>query len=107
MHHRAGRLLPALLLLLAGVSGAQAQPAELPDRPVRMVMTGSAGGGTDAPSRLVAQIISEAVGRTVVVEPMPSGGGVVAVTTVARAKPDGATILSATSAIMTLSLIHI
>jgi tripartite-type tricarboxylate transporter receptor subunit TctC len=101
MRHRAGRLLPALLLL-AGITTAQAQPAELPDRPIRMVMTGAAGGGTDAPSRLVAQLISEAVGRTVVVEPMPSGGGVVAVTTAARAKPDGATILSATSAIVTL-----
>ena len=88
------------LLALCLAAGAQAQDAA--DRPIRMVMTGAAGGGTDAPSRLVAQLIGEALGRTVVVEPMPSGGGVVAVTTVARAKPDGNTILSATSAIITL-----
>ena len=91
-----------LLAVLAGFAAPAVLAEELPDRPIRMVMTGSAGGGTDAPSRLVAQLISEAVGRTVVVEPMPSGGGVVAVTTVARAKPDGMTILSATSAIITL-----
>ncbi len=92
------RALFALLLLAAP---ALAQPV-LPDRPIRMIMTGAAGGGTDAPSRLVAGLMSEALGRTVVVEPMPSGGGVVAVTTVARARPDGMTILSATSAIITL-----
>ncbi len=81
---------------------AAAQTITLPDRPIRMIMTGAAGGGTDAPSRLIASILQDAVGRTVVVEPMPSGGGVVAVTTVARARPDGMTILSATSAVITL-----
>lgn len=94
------RMMLRVMCVLGLAMPAMAQT--LPDRPIRMIMTGSAGGGTDAPSRLVAQIISEAVGRTVVVEPMPSGGGVVAVTTVARARPDGMTILSATSAIVTL-----
>jgi tripartite-type tricarboxylate transporter receptor subunit TctC len=95
-----GMLVVHLLAALGLAAPAVAQP--LPDRPIRMVMTGAAGGGTDAPARLIAQLIAEAVGRTVVVEPMPSGGGVVAVTTVARARPDGMTILSATSAIITL-----
>jgi tripartite-type tricarboxylate transporter receptor subunit TctC len=95
------RLLLAALLL-AGPAFAQAPAPLLPDRPIRMIMTGAAGGGTDAPSRLIAQVLQEALGRSVVVEPMPSGGGVVAVTTVARARPDGMTLLSATSAIVTL-----
>ena len=94
------RILLHALLTLGLAMPAAAQT--LPDRPIRMINTGAAGGGTEAPARLIAQIISEAVGRTVVVEPMPSGGGVVAVTTVARARPDGMTILSATSAIITL-----
>ncbi len=100
------RALIVATLLLAMPAAAQDLAAQaqrlLPDRPIRMIMTGSAGGGTDAPSRLVAQLMQEQLGRVVVVEPMPSGGGVVAVTTVARARPDGMTILSATSAIITL-----
>jgi tripartite-type tricarboxylate transporter receptor subunit TctC len=96
------RLLPGLLATLLALPAWAQNAVTLPDRPIRMVMTGSAGGGTDAPSRLIAGLIQEAVGRTVVVEPMPSGGGVVAVQTVARARPDGMTILSATSAIVTL-----
>lgn len=91
-----------LLLGLALLAAAPAWAQTLPDRPIRMIMTGAAGGGTDAPSRLVAGLMQEVLGRVVVVEPMPSGGGVVAVTTVARAPRDGMTILSATSAIMTL-----
>ncbi len=105
------RALLALLLLAAPAFAQPVLPAAerqtlLPDRPIRMIMTGAAGGGTDAPSRLVAGLMQEILGRTVVVEPMPSGGGVVAVTTVARARPDGMTILSATSAIMTLPYIE-
>lgn len=92
----------AIALACLALAAPAAAQAPLPDRPIRMVMTGPAGGGTDAPSRLVAGLVGEALGRTVVVEPMPSGGGVVAVTTVARARPDGMTILSATSAIITL-----
>jgi tripartite-type tricarboxylate transporter receptor subunit TctC len=89
-------------LLALGAAFPAAAQVTLPDRPIRMINTGPAGGGTEGPARLIAQIIGEAVGRTVVVEPMPSGGGVVAVTTVARARPDGMTLLSATSAIITL-----
>jgi len=102
------RLLSARLMLVALAQFALAQfaagqPAPvLPDRPIRMIMTGAAGGGTDAPSRLIASKLAEALGRTVVVEPLPSGGGVVAVQTVSRARPDGMTMLSATSALVTV-----
>ena len=96
------RLFLALAACLLALPAVAQNAVTLPDRPIRMVLTGAAGGGTDAPARLVAGLIQEAVGRTVVVEPMSSGGGVVAVQTVARARPDGSTILSATSAILTV-----
>jgi tripartite-type tricarboxylate transporter receptor subunit TctC len=69
-----------------------AQAAEYPLRPVRLVVVAS-GGAADILARLVGGYLSSVWGKQVVVDPRPGGSGVVAAQIVARAEPDGYTLL--------------
>lgn len=87
------RLLPAALVTLtAAVPQALAQD-NYPNRPIRMVVAIPAGSGTDTVARLIAQGLSERLGRQVVVENRPGAGTIIGNETVAKAKPDGYTLL--------------
>ena len=57
----------ALMAVLAAAS-AQAQTAKYPDRPIKMVVGFTAGGGTDVVARILSQKMSETLGQTVLVE---------------------------------------
>jgi len=63
-----------------------------PDRPVKIIVPYSAGGGTDLVARLVAEAFASAFGQSFVVENQPGAGGTIGVANVARAKPDGYTL---------------
>ena len=76
-------------LLLAGAVGA----AEFPTRPVSVIVPFAAGGPTDTMARLMAQQFQAVLKQTVVVENAPGAGGTVGVDKVARASPDGHTVL--------------
>ena len=80
----AGAALPAL---------AQTQQ-KFPSKPIRLVVAFTAGGQTDTIARMIGQKMSENWGRPVVVDNRPGGGGVLAAGTVAKAAPDGHTLLS-------------
>jgi tripartite-type tricarboxylate transporter receptor subunit TctC len=67
--------------------------SQYPTGPIKMMVPFSAGGPTDTVARLTARAMSKTIGETVVVENRASAGGVVGVELVARAKPDGYTIL--------------
>jgi len=78
--------------------GATAQPAWVPDRPIRLIAPFAAGGASDIFSRLVAEELSPLLGQQVVVENRTGAGGSVGTEAVARARPDGLTLLMASQA---------
>jgi len=91
------------LFVLAAFSAVATVPAvatesdSFPDRPVTIVVPFGAGGGTDVLGRILAERMSEGLGQPVVVENRPGAGGSIGTAVVAKAKPDGYTILLATS----------
>lgn len=78
----------ATMLGLAGAANAA-----WPDRPISLVIPYSAGGPTDVVARLLAVPMGQSLGQTVIVENTVGAGGTLAPARVARAKPDGNTIL--------------
>lgn len=93
---------PAILaaaLLLLGAMPAQAQrPAAeaFPNRPIRMLIPYTPGGPTDVVGRLLAQRLQETLGQQFVIDNRSGGSGAIATEIVARANPDGYTMLLAT-----------
>jgi len=95
---RSGRLamvLPAAWLLAALASPATAET--YPARAVTIVIPFAAGSQTDTATRIVAQYMQDALGQPFVVENKAGAGGLIAASTVARAKPDGYTLLLTTN----------
>jgi tripartite-type tricarboxylate transporter receptor subunit TctC len=84
-----------VLIALAGLLFASAgQGAETwPSKPVRLVVPFSAGGSADTLGRVFARVLSETLGQQVYVENRPGAGGVTASAQVARAEPDGYTLV--------------
>jgi tripartite-type tricarboxylate transporter receptor subunit TctC len=88
------RSVGAALLAAASLSAlAQAYPA----RPVKLLVPFAAGGVADITARVVSQEMSTAMGQQVLVENRPSAGGIVASEAVAKAEPDGYTLLFLTN----------
>ncbi|REF72074.1 Bug family tripartite tricarboxylate transporter substrate binding protein [Paracoccus versutus] len=79
-----------------GLAGAAA--AEYPDRPITLVIPFAAGGSTDVVGRIVAERMSQELGQQVIVQNVGGAGGSLGAAQVAKADPDGYTILMATVA---------
>lgn len=97
MTRRAGLAL-GFGVLAAFASGASAAAADFPDRAITMVVPFAAGGSTDVVARIVAQKMSEDLGQQVIVQNVAGAGGNLGAANVARAEPDGYTILMGTVA---------
>jgi tripartite-type tricarboxylate transporter receptor subunit TctC len=92
------RLAIAALLALAavqvpGVASAQTQTQAWPSRPITIVVSFGAGGTADILARMIGDELSTALGQPVVIENKPGAGGNLGAQTVARATPDGYTLL--------------
>ena len=90
-----------VLLLLAAASSASAQT--YPDRPVRILVPYSPGGITDIAARVVGAKLSEYWGHQVVVENRSGGNGLIAMSAVVKADPDGYTLVMASGGDVSLN----
>lgn len=81
---------------------AQTAAQAWPSRPITWVVPFGAGGVTDIASRRIAELLRARLGQTVVVENRPGAGGIIGTEFVARAQPDGYTVLYASGGPMTI-----
>jgi tripartite-type tricarboxylate transporter receptor subunit TctC len=94
----------AALLALAGPSAAFAQANAYPTKPVRLLVPFAPGGGADVTVRPFVQKLGERLGQSVIYENRGGAGGVLAGETVARASPDGYTLLLGAVSVMTVTV---
>jgi tripartite-type tricarboxylate transporter receptor subunit TctC len=88
-------LLAAALAAMSGLAQAQ---QKFPTKPIRFVVPFSPAGGTDTLTRIIAQKMSENWGQAVVIENRTGAGGTIGTSIVAKATPDGHTLLTSSSA---------
>lgn len=97
---------PALALVLF-VSGTPVMGADAaknyPNRPIRMLMPNAPGSSTDTLGRVVANKLGEVLGQQVVVDNRPGAGGIIGMEIAKTANADGYTIISASSAAMSIA----
>lgn len=91
------------LLALLGVGQAFAQGSTYPNKPLRWVVPFAPGGGTDLVARPIAQRLSDRLGQSILIDNRGGGGGVIAGEIVARAVPDGYTMLVGAVGVMTVN----
>ncbi|HVL57468.1 MAG TPA: tripartite tricarboxylate transporter substrate-binding protein, partial [Burkholderiaceae bacterium] len=86
----------AALIVIAGLAcsaSAAGQTGSFPERPIHIVVPFTAGGNVDIVARTVAQGLSEQLKQNVVVENKPGANAIIGAEFVARAAPDGYTLL--------------
>jgi tripartite-type tricarboxylate transporter receptor subunit TctC len=94
---------PAVLLALLVTGPALAQSGAYPNKPIRWVIPFAAGGGTDMIARPIAQKLSERLGQPITYDNRGGGSGLIAGEIVARAAPDGYTLLIPTVSVMAVN----
>ena len=83
----------SMCVLVAVCAAAPASAQSYPTRAVRLVVPFGAGGGTDNLARIIEPLVSKALGQALVIENRPGGGSVIGMDAVAKAAPDGYTLV--------------
>src|SRR5258708_5532702 len=91
-------------VLMAGIGVVDAQ--QWPTRPIRVVSPFPAGSASDTTSRIVLDQISQLLGRPMVIESRPGAGGRLGFAEVAKAEPDGYTLVTSSSAMGSGVVLH-
>ena len=91
------------LAMATVLNASHAQAQNWPTRPVTMVVPYAAGGPIDTIGRIMAQRLSEVLGQTVIVENIGGAGGMTGAARVAKAAPDGYTLLMSGSAVLAIN----
>lgn len=82
----------ATLAILASATLAFGQ-SDYPNRPITLIVPFSAGGNADNSSRIIARLLTDKLGQTVVIDNKPGANGIVGMEIAAAAKPDGYTMI--------------
>lgn len=102
------RILATVLKLVVGLGVAQAAVAQqdYPSQPIKLVVPYSAGGGTDGVARILAKELREVLNQSVIVENKPGAGATIGHDHVARAKPDGYTLIVSANTLAVFDLMY-
>jgi tripartite-type tricarboxylate transporter receptor subunit TctC len=95
------RILALSLLCAVGMTSGAALAADYPERPIHWVVPYPPGGTTDVIARNVAQTVSQILGQPIVVDNRAGAGGQLAMNSVAKATPDGYTLLVSDASLAT------
>lgn len=99
-------LLSAFFILFAHAPGSEARAQDYPQRAITIVVGAAAGGSSDTASRVISDRLSQALGQQIVIENVPGAGGMTASARVARAEPDGYTLLMQQTGLVTLPALY-
>ena len=98
-----GRILSALSIAAAAVMPGGVQAQEWPQRNITLIIPFAAGGPVDTIGRILGQSLADGLGQQVVIENAGGAGGMIGAARVAKAEPDGYTMLLAGSAVLALN----
>src|SRR5436853_81693 len=94
------------LVVAVLLAACEAAAQSYPSRPLRLVVGFAAGGGSDIPSRKLAERLQPRLGQPVVVENRPGAGAAIAAQAVAQAEPDGYTLYAAGGSVTVLRIFN-
>jgi len=98
------RVLAAVAVVITAAVAAEAQ--QWPTRPIRVISPFAAGSASDTVGRVVTDQVAQNLGQPMVIEVRPGAGGTLGFAQVARADPDGYTLVTSSSSMATESVLH-
>ncbi len=103
---RIGLLLGAVVAFCVCAVATQAVAQSYPRRPIRLIVPFGAGGGTDNLARIIEPSVSRALGQSLIIDNRPGAGSVIGMEAVAKAAPDGYTLVMTDTSIAVNPSLH-